>query len=331
MDDLTRQSLVTALAVVVAVLVSVSASLDQPYWAAISALVVSNVDRTALFTKGVLRVAGTVLGIVAGYYTALGIEGRPFAQLLVILVVAALGTYARRRSAYSYAWFYAAISFLLVMVCSLTTPEALPVRTQPLLRNRHRRGRGDHRQLGVWAALRHARGAAGDSDHINRSRRGLAGPRRRRRRGGDRADLVAVRFAKPRPGVRLEPGHPRQRSADVAAARHPAHRRLHPGRRARLRRDWHRCRRFRLVAAGTLRRHRAVRAPAPESPPTRLRGHADGRRLPTDRGRGRAAGEHRAAAQPAPRHRGRRVDHDGGELGAERGAPSGSTATTAAA
>jgi uncharacterized membrane protein YccC len=132
MDDLTRQSLVTALAVVVAVLVSVSAGLDQPYWAAISALVVSNVDRTALFTKGVLRVAGTVLGIVAGYYTALSIEGRPAAQLLVILVVAALGTYARRRSAYSYAWFYAAISFLLVMVCSLTTPEEL----YPFARNR---------------------------------------------------------------------------------------------------------------------------------------------------------------------------------------------------
>ena len=89
MDDLTRQSLVTALAVVVAVLVSVSAGLDQPYWAAISALVVSNVDRTALFTKGVLRVAGTVLGIVTGYYTALAIEGLPFAQLFVILVVAA--------------------------------------------------------------------------------------------------------------------------------------------------------------------------------------------------------------------------------------------------
>jgi uncharacterized membrane protein YccC len=132
MDDLTRQSLATALAIVVAVLVSVSAGLDQPYWAAISALVVSNVDRTALFTKGVLRVAGTVLGIVAGYYTALSIEGRPFAQLFVILVVAALGTYARRRSAYSYAWFYAAISFLLVMVCSLTTPEEL----YPFARNR---------------------------------------------------------------------------------------------------------------------------------------------------------------------------------------------------
>jgi uncharacterized membrane protein YccC len=132
MDDLTRQSLATALAIVVAVLVSVSAGLDQPYWAAISVLVVSNVDRTALFTKGVLRVAGTVLGIVAGYYTALSIEGRPFAQLFVILVVAALGTYARRRSAYSYAWFYAAISFLLVMVCSLTTPEEL----YPFARNR---------------------------------------------------------------------------------------------------------------------------------------------------------------------------------------------------
>src|SRR5207248_9632992 len=77
------------------------------------------------FTKGVLRVAGTVLGIVTGYFTALNLEGLAFAQLLVILVVAALGTYARRRSAYGYAWFYAAVSFLLVMTCSLTAPEQL--------------------------------------------------------------------------------------------------------------------------------------------------------------------------------------------------------------
>ena len=125
MDDLARQSLVTAVATVTAVLVALWAGLDQPYWAAISALVVSNVDRTALLTKGVLRVAGTVLGIVTGYYVALNLEGLAFAQLLVILVVAALGTYARRRSAYGYAWFYAAVSFLLVMTCSLTTPEQL--------------------------------------------------------------------------------------------------------------------------------------------------------------------------------------------------------------
>jgi uncharacterized membrane protein YccC len=125
MDDLTRQSLVTALATVSAVLVALSAGLDEPYWAAISALVISNVDRTALFTKGVLRVGGTVLGIVTGYYVALSLEGLPFAQLLAILVVAAFGTYARRRSAYSYAWFYAAISFLLVMSCSLTMPDQL--------------------------------------------------------------------------------------------------------------------------------------------------------------------------------------------------------------
>jgi uncharacterized membrane protein YccC len=125
MDDLTRQSLVTALATVTAVLAALSAGLDQPYWAAISALVISNVDRTALFTRGVLRVAGTVLGIVSGYYVALNLEGLAPGQLFVILVVAALGTYARRRSAYGYAWFYAAISFLLVMACSLTTPEEL--------------------------------------------------------------------------------------------------------------------------------------------------------------------------------------------------------------
>jgi len=125
MDDLARQSLVTALATVTAVLVALSAGLDQPYWAAISALVISNVDRTALFTKGVLRVAGTVLGIVTGYYAALNLEGLAFAQLFAILLIAALGTYARRRSAYGYAWFYAAISFLLVMTCSLTAPDDL--------------------------------------------------------------------------------------------------------------------------------------------------------------------------------------------------------------
>jgi uncharacterized membrane protein YccC len=125
MDALTRQSVATAIGVVAAIFAALSAGLDEPYWAGISALVIANVDRSALFTKGVLRIAGTVVGVVSGYCSALLLEGNPVAQAIVLMLAAGLGTYARVRSAYGYAWFYASLSFILVLACSMTTPAQL--------------------------------------------------------------------------------------------------------------------------------------------------------------------------------------------------------------
>lgn len=125
MDDISRQALATALAVVAAVYIAIAMGFEQPYWAALSVVIISNVDRSAMFTKGVLRIAGTIVGVTGGYVVAQWLEGQPVAQALLLMLLAGLGTYGRQRSDYGYAWFYGALSALLVLLCSMTTPGQL--------------------------------------------------------------------------------------------------------------------------------------------------------------------------------------------------------------
>ncbi|HSI40030.1 MAG TPA: FUSC family protein [Xanthobacteraceae bacterium] len=125
LEALNRRSLSTTAGVLGAVLIALAAGLEQPYWAAMSALVIANADRSAQFTKGVLRIAGTGLGVVGGYGLALWLEGQPVAQALALMLAAGFGTYGRQRSPHGYAWFYAALSVILVLSCSMTTPEQL--------------------------------------------------------------------------------------------------------------------------------------------------------------------------------------------------------------
>ncbi|MFK8251636.1 FUSC family protein [Ancylobacter terrae] len=125
MNEIDRHALATTAGVLGAVVGAFYMHLDNPYWAALSALIIANVDRTALFTKGLLRIAGTGAGIVGGYYVALALEGIPIAQFAALTLAAGFGTYLRQRTVFAYAWFYGALSFMLLIACSMTTPEQL--------------------------------------------------------------------------------------------------------------------------------------------------------------------------------------------------------------
>lgn len=123
--DVTRQAFATACGVLAAVFIALWMGLQQPYWAALSVMIIANVDRDALFTKGVLRIAGTFVGVLGGYYIGQWVEGLPFLQITFVVIAAAVGTYGRQRSAYGYVWFYGALTFALVMLYTMTEPGQL--------------------------------------------------------------------------------------------------------------------------------------------------------------------------------------------------------------
>lgn len=125
LDPLTQHALATTAGVVGAVFAALVAGFENPYWAGLSALVIANSDRDELFTKGFLRIAGTFAGVFLGYLAAQALEGLPIAQAFAAMVAAAIGIYGRLRSAYGYAWFYGGITFLLVIVASMTEPTEL--------------------------------------------------------------------------------------------------------------------------------------------------------------------------------------------------------------
>ncbi|MBX3540182.1 MAG: FUSC family protein [Chelatococcus sp.] len=125
MDAISRQSLVTAAACLIATLVAIAAGLEQPFWATITAFIVSNVDTSALVTKAVLRLVGTAIGCVVGYFAAVAMEGLPFAQAAALFLASAIGTYGRFRSRFGYAWILGAASVMLLVTSSMSDPTDL--------------------------------------------------------------------------------------------------------------------------------------------------------------------------------------------------------------
>jgi uncharacterized membrane protein YccC len=125
LDDVDRQALATACGVAAAVFIALSMGLSEPYWATLSVMIISNVDRDALFTKGVLRIVGTLVGVFGGYLASQWIEGQPLQQAALVLLAAGIGTFGRQRSAYGYAWFYGALTFMLIQLYTMTTPQGL--------------------------------------------------------------------------------------------------------------------------------------------------------------------------------------------------------------
>ncbi|MGH2342221.1 FUSC family protein [Segnochrobactraceae bacterium EtOH-i3] len=125
MDVLTRAALATTVGVVGAVLAALWLGFQDPYWAGLSALIIANVDRTALFTKGMLRIAGTAAGVIGGFYVAQALEGVQIAQFAALVGAAGFGTWMRQRSPYAYAWFYGALSFMLMVATTLMSPAEL--------------------------------------------------------------------------------------------------------------------------------------------------------------------------------------------------------------
>ena len=125
LSDVDRQAFATATGVLAAVYIALSMGLDQPYWAALSVMMIANTDRDALVTKGILRVLSTLVGVSVGFIVAQWMEGLPIQQALLVGASAAIGTYGKQRSAYSYAWFYGGLTFMLVMLFSMVQPQDL--------------------------------------------------------------------------------------------------------------------------------------------------------------------------------------------------------------
>ncbi|MFG1215293.1 FUSC family protein [Xanthobacter flavus] len=120
-----RQGLITAASVVLALLMAAALGLQGLWWAAISAWIVSNPDFSALWRKAGMRLAGTAVGLSAGYLLAVALEGIPLFQALALFIICGVGSYLRFSSRYGYAWFYGTITLMLMLAVSILETGAL--------------------------------------------------------------------------------------------------------------------------------------------------------------------------------------------------------------
>jgi uncharacterized membrane protein YccC len=95
---------------------------DNPWWAVISAWVVSSSDPHGSFLKMLMRVAGTFAGYLVGSICMLLTAGNSFGQLAAMFLIGAIGMYMRYRSNFSYAWIIASATALILLSLEITDP-----------------------------------------------------------------------------------------------------------------------------------------------------------------------------------------------------------------
>ena len=111
-----------ALASVLSMIVAMALNLDNPYWAAITAVSIVVPDVSSSFLRSVDRCLGTVIGAAVGYFGA-HFVGEPLIFQLICASAVAFGIYGTERSAHGYAVLLGAVTVVLVMFGALEAPN----------------------------------------------------------------------------------------------------------------------------------------------------------------------------------------------------------------
>ncbi|MBX9945350.1 MAG: FUSC family protein [Reyranella sp.] len=122
----TRLCLVAAITVPLATTMALWLQAESVWWAAISGYMTIMASGAASVRRGLLRLAGTIAGAVAGFILA---RWLPYDHVLLCLFLAAatmLGVIAMQVSPHGLAWLFATITSLLVLLEGLNDPLRVP-------------------------------------------------------------------------------------------------------------------------------------------------------------------------------------------------------------
>lgn len=123
-----RAALRTAIAALVAVLISFKFHLQTPYWSGMSVVIVSNLYTGSIIDKAMMRIMGTIAGAFLGFYVA-GIVANSFLlYLLSCFLIIAVSVYYYNYSKYGYAYLLGALcAFIVISQLALNPQNALMV------------------------------------------------------------------------------------------------------------------------------------------------------------------------------------------------------------
>jgi uncharacterized membrane protein YccC len=120
-----RHSLITATSCWLAAVFVFFLHCDNPWWAVISAWVISGTDFHQSSLKALLRVAGTFAGYFVGLSCASVTEGEPVWQALALFLIGAIGLTMRYRSEFPYAWIIGSVTAFILLVIDVTDPGSI--------------------------------------------------------------------------------------------------------------------------------------------------------------------------------------------------------------
>ena len=117
-----RQGIVAACSVMLATVLALLLQVDAPWWAAISGFMSLMSTGSGSLRRGLLRLAGTVVGALLGFVMARWLPYDHFALYLFLAVITMLGVIAMQVSPHGLAWLFMTITASMVLLMSIANP-----------------------------------------------------------------------------------------------------------------------------------------------------------------------------------------------------------------
>jgi uncharacterized membrane protein YccC len=111
-----------AASVTLAILAALAIHSDNPWWAAITAFIATRAAASATISRGLLRIAGSIVGAVAALIALRLFVYQSLPFLLCLFVFSAVGSIGFVTSRYGYAWLIGTITACLVMLMCFDEP-----------------------------------------------------------------------------------------------------------------------------------------------------------------------------------------------------------------
>ncbi|KQV68411.1 FUSC family protein [Rhizobium sp. Root1220] len=123
-----RQANIAALAVGLAILLALALQLADPWWAGISAFMCTQASQPQSLQKGILRIAGTLVGAATAFILTPWLAYNPVATMIMLFVAGTLAILGGLLSPHGYAWLLGGITTIMVTLGALDDPmQALPI------------------------------------------------------------------------------------------------------------------------------------------------------------------------------------------------------------
>lgn len=110
-----RAALRTAISALAAVLIAFAFHVPNPFWAGMSVVIVTNLYTGSIIDKAMMRLVGTILGAVLGFYIAGMVANSFFLYLLSCFLVIAVSVYYYYYSKHGYAYLLGSLCIFIII------------------------------------------------------------------------------------------------------------------------------------------------------------------------------------------------------------------------
>ena len=109
--------------VTLAILGALALHSGEPWWAAITAFMVTRASPSLALSRGIMRIVGSIVGAVAGLVVLRLFVYQSLPFCLSLFAISCVGLFGFVCSRFSYAWLVGAVTACLVMLMSLVEPQ----------------------------------------------------------------------------------------------------------------------------------------------------------------------------------------------------------------